>query len=222
MQDWRGGFWEGHRRGTRDENEKMWKKNQKNLTHIPHSIALLAFLRALLPLLPLSPSCYDHVASVSGCGQPVSSMPAGFADLSMTTQREESPSQNSKLDHSRINPLLCLLLLLFLLRNIWVVVCPLDNIWRNWQWKSWRRPGLPRLWSIALNVSVCNFFSFFLLLRPREKYFNDVQHFQLNDSQRWDWYCWWLPDKVKTLTSQRKKKKGQGVKQRISWIQHWP
>lgn len=128
----------------------------------------------------------------------------------MTTQREESPSQNSKLDHSRINPLLCLLLLLFLLRNIWVVVCPLDNIWRNWQWKSWRRPGLPRLWSIALNVSVCNVFSFFLLLRPREKYFNDVQHFQLNDSQRWDWYCWWLPDKVKTLTSQRKKKKDRG------------
>lgn len=83
----------------------------------------------------------------------------------------------------------------------------------SWQGTTWQSPGLPRLWSIALNVCVCDFSlspSCSPFLRIRERDFNDMQQFKQNDSQRWDWYFWWLPDKVKTLTSEWKRTWGAG------------
>ncbi len=89
---------EGEEEEMGTEGEKMWEhkgENQNNLTHIPHPGALLGFLLTPLPLLTLSPSLSfsGHVASVSGCGQAVSSVPAGCADLphDHTARRKPQP-----------------------------------------------------------------------------------------------------------------------------------
>lgn len=79
------------------EGEKMYehkREYQNNLTHIPHPIA--AWLSPYTyPHLTLSSSLSfsGHVASVSGCGQPVSSVPAGCADLphDHTARRKPQP-----------------------------------------------------------------------------------------------------------------------------------
>lgn len=72
-------------------------------------------------------------------------------------------------------------------------------------------------------MSACYFFLSLSLSPPlslhpriREGDFNDVQQFKQNDSQRWNWYFWWLPDKVKTLTLEWKRRTGGWNRSNIS------